>query len=158
GWVQIGIGVASLCSLIDFHWIPTLIPALLRTSNRTFFGLVLAQSITAALTLLPTAALFAFNFPLVIRLMRAEASLSPQASASVGTAYAANTIGCIAGSILAGFWLIPWLGAFRGIVTVAGANLLLALWMHVSLPRRRLAFVAADGLLLAAALLIGSSP
>ncbi|MGA8025537.1 MAG: fused MFS/spermidine synthase [Bryobacteraceae bacterium] len=156
-WVQIAIALAALSSLIAFHWIPELIAPLLRATGRTFSGLVMTQLVAAALTVLPAAIVFGFNFPMVIDLIYRDARGRSNASAPVGTAYAANTAGAIAGSMLTGFWLIPWLGSFHVIAAVAAVNLLLALSIHVSSPPRRLLFVATDCLLLAAAFLVASS-
>ena len=36
-----------------------------------------------------------------------------------GTAYAVNVAGCIAGPLVAGFWLLPWLGERRGVVVLS---------------------------------------
>src|SRR6267378_3500755 len=63
---QTGIAIAALSSLIFFHWIPAVIPPLLRATHQTFSGLVLAQFVTSALTVLPVATIFGFNFPMVV--------------------------------------------------------------------------------------------
>lgn len=36
-----------------------------------------------------------------------------------GTAYAANVAGCIVGPLIAGFWLLPWLGERRAVIVLA---------------------------------------
>ena len=36
-----------------------------------------------------------------------------------GTAYAVNVAGCIVGPLVAGFWLLPWLGESRGVVVLS---------------------------------------
>ena len=124
---QTWIAIAALSSLILFHWIPAVIPPLLRLTNQSFLGLVLAQFVTSALTVLPIAIIFGFNFPAVVVLLPGRANTASGRSALVGRAYAANTIGVVAGSVLTGFWLVPWLGSFRVIAFAAGMNLLLAM-------------------------------
>ncbi len=156
-WVQMGIGLAALSSLLAFHWIPALIPPLLRATGRTFSGLLVTQFVTVALTVLPAAIVFGFNFPMVIALAGRNASAGAGTSASVGTAYAANTVGAIVGSVLTGFWLIPWLGSFHVIAAVAAVNLSLALSIHLSSPQRNLVAVAIDVVLLISAFLVTSS-
>jgi hypothetical protein len=37
---QLGIGIGAVSSLIFFHWIPAVIPPLLRATDQTFGGLV----------------------------------------------------------------------------------------------------------------------
>jgi spermidine synthase len=110
---QTWIGIAALSSLIFFHWIPAAVPPLLRATQQTFSGLVLAQFVTSALTVLPVATIFGFNFPTVVVLLDGTARANSGRSATVGRAYAANTFGAIVGSLITGFWLVPWLGSFR---------------------------------------------
>jgi spermidine synthase len=51
---------------------------------------------------------------------------SPAAAGrSVGTLYAWNTVGCIAGALCTGFLLIPWMGASRSGTSLAALSLLL---------------------------------
>ena len=118
--------LAGLLFLCLFPYLPDVVVAVLRAAGNSFRGLLLAQAIASGISMLPAAILFGFNFPLVIALL-AESRTEPGAeSAVVGRAYAANTSGAIAGAILAGFWLLPWLGAFRLVAIAASVNLLLA--------------------------------
>jgi spermidine synthase len=66
--------------------------------------------------ILPVTTIFGYTFPLTVRLF---ADRADQASRGVGLVYAANTAGCVAGTVLAGFVLIPALGVSASI-TVAG--------------------------------------
>lgn len=75
----------------------------------------------AALLGLPAAASGA-AFPSVVRAMRRE---DDGLGAAAGRAYALNTVGCIAGSLACGFWLIPAAGAYRAAVLVGVAAILL---------------------------------
>ncbi len=156
-WAQTGIGASALSSLLLFHWIPAVIPPLLRATDRTFGGLVLTQAVTTALTVLPAAIVFGFDFPMIIALLDRKGSHAPGSSAAAGRAYAANTIGAIAGALLTGLWLIPTLGSFRVIASVAALNLTVALAIHLSSPQRRFGLVAIDGVLIVGAFLAASS-
>ena len=138
---QTWIAVAALLSLIFFHWIPSVIPFLLRVTHQTFGGLVLAQAATSALTVLPMAAIFGFNFPAVLVLLDDAMGASAGGSSIVGKAYASNTLGAIAGSLIAGFLLVPWLGSFRVIAATAAVNILLALVLDWFSPRRQIRFL-----------------
>lgn len=135
-WTQLGIGIAAISSLVLFHWIPAVVPPLLRATHQSFSGLVLAQFVACALSLLPVATIFGFNFPLVVVLLDRSADPATGRSTTVGRAYAANTIGAIVGSAICGFWLVPRLGSFRVIVAAAALNLLLALAVELRQPRR----------------------
>jgi spermidine synthase len=154
---QTWIGIAALSSLILFHWIPAVIPALLRATHETFGGLVLAQFVTSALTVLPVATIFGFNFPMVVVLLHGTACANTGRSATVGRAYAANTFGAIVGSLATGFWLVPWLGSFRVIAAAAGVNLLLAIVLEFRASQRRILPLAINLVCLLIAFLVGSS-
>jgi predicted membrane-bound spermidine synthase/Tfp pilus assembly protein PilF len=133
---QFGLGTAAVVSLVLFRWIPAVIPLLLRTTDQTFGGLVLTQSVTCAMTLIPLATIFGFNFPLFLVLLDRGADSGRGSAETMGMAYAANTIGGIVGSVVTGFWLIPLVGSFRVIAAAAGVNLLLALILDLRQLRR----------------------
>jgi spermidine synthase len=152
-WTQTGIGVAALSSLIAFHWLLPVVPFLLRATHRSFGGLLLAQFVTSGLTVLPVATIFGFVFPMVVALFAGTASSDDTTSAIVGRAYAANTVGSIVGSLAAGFWLVPSLGAFRVIAAAAGVNLLLA----VATSSRRVVPLALNLVCIVVAIFAGSS-
>ncbi|MHC5033432.1 MAG: fused MFS/spermidine synthase [Planctomycetota bacterium] len=78
-------------------------------------------AITFALLLAP-ALLMGAVMPVVTR---AYTRRVEQLGGGVGVLYAANTAGCVVGSLGAGFGLLPWLGAQRAVLAVAGANVLL---------------------------------
>ena len=69
----------------------------------------------AALVILPATLFIGATFPLAVRVLAGGAADASPATARV---YAWNTLGAIAGSVLAGFFLIPWLG-FEGAVRLA---------------------------------------
>jgi spermidine synthase len=69
----------------------------------------------AVLLILPVTTIFGYTFPLTARLFVGGAD---EASRGVGLVYAANTAGCVAGTVLAGFVLIPQLGTSVAIITV----------------------------------------
>lgn len=61
-------------------------------------------------------------FPAVVRALRRNAT---GLGGATGRAYALNTLGCIAGSLGCGFWLIPAVGAYRAAVIVGAAAIVL---------------------------------
>jgi len=71
--------------------------------------------------------------------------------------YAANTLGAIVGSLITGFWLVPWLGSFRVIAAAAGVNLLLAVALEFRSSQRRILPLAINVVCLLIAIAIGSS-
>jgi spermidine synthase len=155
---QTWIGIAAVASLVLFHWIPSVIPFLLRSMGQTFGGLILVQAVTCCLTVLPMAAIFGFNFPAVVALLGGGTDTNTSGAEVVGKAYAANTFGAIAGSLIAGFILVPWLGSFRVIAAVAAVNVLMALVMNWSEPQLRVQSFALNVAFLGVALAIGFLP
>ncbi|MFH1283783.1 MAG: fused MFS/spermidine synthase [bacterium] len=75
--------------------------------------------ITLPLMLFPTL-LMGIAFPLIIKILIDELKLI---GATVGKAYAINTLGSIAGSFTAGFILLPLVGIQKSIIIVAGINI-----------------------------------
>jgi predicted membrane-bound spermidine synthase/tetratricopeptide (TPR) repeat protein len=153
---QIGIGMAALSSLVFFPWMAAMVPELLRT-EQAFGGLVLTQFVVSALAMLPTAIIFGFNFPMVVVLLDRGDAGQTESSVTVGKAYAANTIGCIVGAVVTGFWLVPWLGSFRVIGLAAVINLLLALVLDSREPRRRVLHLSVDICCFILAVVVGFS-
>jgi len=94
----------------------------LHPSARGLLGVQLA--LAAAVMILPTLALGAM-FPIVLSGL---SSLRASAPRVVGRAYAWNTVGAIAGSLLAGFCLLPRLGSRGTILAGIVTSALLALW------------------------------
>ncbi len=148
---QLLTALAALGFLVYFHQLPAVVPPILRATGESFAGLVLAQFVTAALAMLPAAIVFGFNFPLVTVLIAVRPGAGRGYGEAVGRAYAANTLGAIAGALATGFWLLPAIGAFRAIAVAAAVNLTLAVVLELrSTPRRPLAVSTAAALLAAA--------
>ena len=79
-----------------------MLPPILRATHESFRGLVLAQFVTSALAMLPTALVFGFNFPAVVLLIAGPPEPRESgAGRTVGRAYAWNTLGAIVGAIAA---------------------------------------------------------
>jgi len=122
---------------LPYERLPTLLTATLHLQRGSFAALALAQFATTAVAMLPAATLFGFNFPLAVVVIAGQDRSSGAFGPAVGKAYAANTLGAIAGAVLSGFLLIPYVGAFRLVAFVALANVAvaLALLLHCSPPR-----------------------
>jgi spermidine synthase len=153
--------VAALIFLVFFSRLIEVLPPILRATHESFHGLVLAQFVTSALAMLPTALVFGFNFPAVVILIAGPRGAGETGeAAAVGRAYAWNTLGAIGGAIAAGFWLMPRLGGFHLLAGTASANLILAATIvFVSAERTswKAFAVAANIVLLAASAFIGFS-
>ncbi|HMI88785.1 MAG TPA: fused MFS/spermidine synthase, partial [Polyangiaceae bacterium] len=83
-----------------------------------FPGLALGWALVAMLVVLPAACVAGVQFPMLIALLGEG---SEDVGRQTGLAYAANTAGAIAGSLLGGFVLLPTIGAlgcWRGVVVL----------------------------------------
>ncbi len=131
----------------------TWLPALLAPpEGGGFGGLLVFGTLRAAVVVLPPTILSGMAMPLA---MRGAAPPHGEVGRIVGSVYAANTLGCIAGALLAGLVLLPALGAPRSLVVLslamsaAGAIVLVALRPS----SRSLRAIAVSALLACAALL-----
>jgi len=116
---------------------------------RGYGGVALAQLFAAMPLLLPPTLLMGTSFPLAVRAIHRDAA---RLGADVGGVYGWNTLGAVAGSLLAGFVLIPVLGTQNALIAVAAVNALLAVLLARGRPALRIAAAVAPVLLLAAAL------
>jgi predicted membrane-bound spermidine synthase len=131
-------GIAGL-SILAFSWLApmAMVPASHGQAQLTLY---------AAAVMLPAAIFLGASFPLAVRILARNAA---QAGGSTARVFAWNTVGAVAGSLLAAFVLLPALGFEGTIKLVAAANFSLALWVAVCVARRRLITigVTATGLL-----------
>ena len=72
-------------------------------------------------------------FPLVVRIISTSAT-ARTSGRTVGEAYAANTIGAIAGSFASGFVLIPVLGLLGSLRLCAALNFVVAVTFPANVP------------------------
>jgi len=103
----------------------------------------------AAVLLFLPAFSFGAIFPSVIKYLN---RMKGELSGVTGRAYAANTLGCILGSMVTGFVIIPLLGSYYGMVAVAvlsillGHRLLAPAWEMAPAWRRAVTVVFSLGL------------
>ncbi|HEX9094446.1 MAG TPA: fused MFS/spermidine synthase [Coriobacteriia bacterium] len=114
---ELAVGVTSIAALLALRFGPGVFFDLLgsaRVSAATFLALQFAAAF--AVMLLPTVAMGA-TYPLIMEAVGKRSRFGLWS----GLLYTANTAGAIAGSLLAGFVLIPLLGV-NGALLVAGAT------------------------------------
>jgi spermidine synthase len=104
----------------------------------------------ALVLIVPVTTIFGYTFPLTVRLFVGSAD---EASRGVGLAYAANTAGCVAGTVLAGFVLIPELGTSASIIVVGLVLAVFGSALAIGFAPRRQLLRPTIGVLAAAALL-----
>jgi spermidine synthase len=128
-------------SMAVYAWMGPLLPATQALSERVVYAIAV---------LLPATVFVGATFPLAVRVLARD---ERQAGGATARVYAWNTVGSIAGAILAAFWLIPEQG-FEGAVRLAVCvNLALALWTLLCVVPVRPVPAGAVALALAGALL-----
>lgn len=148
GWVQVAMGLLALSTLLvydrSFHLMEFLMKGLTRTdTGYVFFHL--SGQLVAAIVMLPATFCAGMTLPLITgALLRRGAG-----EAAIGHVYAANTLGAIAGVLLAVHVGLPVLGLKGAMVAGSAIDAALGLallWRFM--PRKREALGAALGCLL----------
>jgi spermidine synthase len=117
--VETLIGVFALLSLWAFSRLGNTTDYLYRRLGNGWHALLVARYAGSFLVMFIPTLLIGVTFPLVNRMYAG----SPHTlGRSVGTTYAVNTVGCILGSFVAGFVLIPAMGITKSIVLVGLLN------------------------------------
>jgi spermidine synthase len=98
---------ASAGAYITATWMPLVVAAEVADPNAAFVQVVVRQAVGTALLLLPMTLALGATFPLALAVAAGGAS---SAGADAARVYTANTLGAIAGSLAAGFLLIPAVG------------------------------------------------
>ncbi|MEM7246170.1 MAG: fused MFS/spermidine synthase [Acidobacteriota bacterium] len=123
--------VVALWSLVSLSYLGTLPVRIVKAAGSgdiSFGDLLLTETFLVGSTiLLPTFAMGAM-FPLMTGMLGRS---GVDSSRSIGTCYAANTLGNILGSFVAGFFLVPMIGMRTTIVLAAVLSLLVALALAV---------------------------
>lgn len=124
GALETGIGLLVAASLLFFPHAGDALSsygARLQTGLRCapWISWLLARFGVALLVIFPPTFLFGATFPVVNKLC---VKSLPQLGMRLGSAYSINTIGAIAGSLCAGFILIPLLGIEKGMFFIALLN------------------------------------
>jgi spermidine synthase len=139
GLLQLGAGVAALGILPAFERLPDAVVGALAVSLSPAFVLSVQVALAVGAMLVPTL-LIGAAFPCAVQV---AVRGGERVARDVGRLYAVNTLGAILGTIVAGFGLIPWLGAQNtakvavvlnvalGLVLVAAAFRALAEWQRV---------------------------
>jgi spermidine synthase len=124
--IEVGVGITSFIGAYLFNDLPYIFVQTYRLVGSSSFGvLLLARFLIASLVMIMPTLLLGALFPLVVRIV----SVGERARASgrtVGDAYAANTLGAIAGSFASGFILIPFLGLLGSLRLCAALNFVIA--------------------------------
>ena len=124
------IGIGPLLTLLFVNDLPIWYARLFAEFSREVFSIrnLLIQGLIASLLIMPATLPLGAFFPVVTRAYNREIlGSSHRVEQSVGRLYFYNTLGGVAGSLLAGFWLIPTTGIKTSLISAGGFSLILAL-------------------------------
>src|SRR5215471_6839227 len=124
--LEVGVGVTSLAGAYVFNDLPYVFVQLYRWVDSNAFGLILfARFLIASFVMIVPTLLLGALFPLVVKIISSR-KLGRTTGRTVGDAYAANTLGAIAGSFASGFIMVPWLGLLGSVRLCVALNFLVA--------------------------------
>jgi spermidine synthase len=124
--IEVAVGLTSLIGAYLFNDLPYVFVQLYRWVDSSAFGLLLfARFLIASFVMIVPTFLLGALFPLVVRIISSR-KLAGTTGRTVGDAYAANTVGAIAGSFASGFILVPWLGLLGSLRLCVALNFLVA--------------------------------
>jgi len=129
GFVEIGIGAAALLVVPVLGRLPLAMIGVIERFSESFAALMAVEFSIVFLVILVPTVLMGAVFPLVVRICTRKLE---SVGRSVGTVYASNTVGAIAGSFVGGFVLIPWLGIQGAISVAVTMSLLLGAVLAIS--------------------------
>jgi spermidine synthase len=132
GLLQVLIGASVFAGTGLLYRMDVIVDWVWQHTGSSWPAAVFARFSGAALVMLVPAALVGALFPIVNRILAGRNPENSGVGRTVGTIYGANTLGAIAGSLCAGFVLIPFLGITNAILCLAGINVLLGVvWFIV---------------------------
>ena len=152
GWIQCAMGAAALVALpvyaAAFDWVAVL----MRTFTRSDTGYVafsLGRYAISLAIMLPATFCAGTTLPLITRALLERGT----GESAIGRVYGVNTVGSIAGVVVAGLVLLPWIGLKHTLVVGAAVDLGLGVLVLRAASERR-SRRAAHGALAAAAGLV----
>jgi spermidine synthase len=151
-YLHFAIALSAALSIAWLARLPIWVAAVFGTAGLSFGELMARQLVLVGATILvPTLAMGAL-FPLVTEVLHRGTAAPGQA---VGSTYAANTWGTIAGSFVAGFALVPAIGMRATIAFAAALSALVgAAWLVPALLARRRGAALRAGIPVAALALV----
>ncbi len=108
GWLYLIIGLFGTLTIPALAWLPEAYLAVAPWIGQSFTRALISQAGLVTLILLPPTLAMGLGFPLATAIYTNSMS---SLGGSVGRVYGANTVGCILGSFISGFFWIPQMGA-----------------------------------------------
>jgi spermidine synthase len=148
-------GLAATIAAGRAPMVPLVVADAVSAPDAGFNTVVRLQSLLIAALMLPMTIGFGAAFPFGVALAARDDERVPR---DVARVYVANTAGAIAGALIAGFLLVPWLGLQNTVRAAAALTTLGAAFVGVSCAGRRAQAAAACGFAAAALSLLALIP
>ena len=134
GLTQLGIAAGSLFFLIGYLAAPYALVALVRALSYSFPAVLASQFLLCAALMIFATLCMGAALPVGSQIYSNRLTLLGR---SIGNVYSVNTLGAIAGSLAAGFILLPLLGTERAILAGLFVNSAVAALVLAASPRGR---------------------
>lgn len=143
--IQIAIALVCFSTIALFNVMPYLMHKGLVLLGQSYEGVLAIEFLLVLLYILVPTTLFGATFPIIAGVYSEGGA---RRGRNIGNIYAANTAGCILGSIVAAFLLLPLFGSTFSVKAAVVINLVVGLGGLFLLGKRRLAVAAAGFLVL----------
>src|SRR5438876_7628101 len=124
GLLQLGVAMGGIVFLIGYLAAPYLLIALIRAFYYSFPAILTIQFVLSAALMVFATLCMGATFPVASQLYSSKVTILGR---SIGNIYSFNTMGAIAGSLFAGFLLIPIIGTERTMLAGLFFNAAMAL-------------------------------
>src|SRR5581483_7845672 len=151
GVVELSVGITAVATIAMFEKLPLVFLRLHESFGDSFALFLAIQVMLAFAVMFIPALLLGMTFPLVVSLFTENVY---RVGSSVGTTYASNTLGAIAGAFIGGFVLLPLAGIQHSIVIGGLLNLAVGCALLIGDVRPGRSFRLAIGGAITAALLV----
>jgi spermidine synthase len=122
GIIECGVALAAALSFWPLASLPPLSDRLTPTLSRVMPAYLVFPLSGSLIAIFPTALLMGAAFPIGLRVWTGSSNAT--SSARIGTFYSLNVAGGIAGSLVAGFVVLPLIGSRAAIAALSGLTLL----------------------------------
>src|SRR3989454_532949 len=136
GLLQLGVAIGGIVFLIGYLAAPYLLIALIRAFYYSFPAILTIQFVLSAALMVFATLCMGATFPVASQLYSSKVTILGR---SIGNIYSFNTMGAIAGSLFAGFLLIPIIGTERTILAGLFFNAAMALLLLAEAKTSRIA-------------------
>ena len=136
GLLQLGVAIGGIVFLVGYLAAPYVLIALIRAFYYSFPAILTIQFVLSAALMVFATLCMGATFPVASQLYSSKVTVLGR---SIGNIFSVNTLGAIAGSLFAGFLLIPIIGTERTILAGLFFNAAMALLLLAEAKTSRIA-------------------